>query len=306
MGGGSASARTSTSHVADLDLAGGEVGVLGALGPAPHGAHHPQHVLAAQVDGAVDDDLDQAGAVAQVDEGEVLAVLAAAGHPAAQRHPLADVGGAEVAAVVGTHRGRLRHPVTLARAAARGLSTARARRPRRLTGGGSASGSPGQPCRMLREPTAMAAPRIQPRTLKGFRDYPPELMIARERLLETARRRLPLLRLRARSTRRRSNTPRCCWARAARSPTSSCYRFNDHGGRDVALRFDLTVPFARFAAQHIGQLGTPFKRYHMGPVWRGENTARGPLPRVLAVRLRHHRHHRPTPPTSRSPWSSTT
>src|SRR5205807_2372865 len=53
------------------------------------------------------------------------------------------------------------------------------------------------------------------------------------------------------------------------------YRFKDNGGRDVALRFDLTVPFARFAAQHIGQLGTPFKRYHVGPVWRGENTAHG-------------------------------
>ncbi|HMC88531.1 MAG TPA: histidine--tRNA ligase, partial [Gemmataceae bacterium] len=53
------------------------------------------------------------------------------------------------------------------------------------------------------------------------------------------------------------------------------YRFTDHGGRDVALRFDLTVPFARFAAQHIGKLGMPFKRYHMGPVWRGENTAHG-------------------------------
>src|SRR4029453_12694484 len=53
------------------------------------------------------------------------------------------------------------------------------------------------------------------------------------------------------------------------------YRFTDHGGRDVALRFDLTVPFARFAAQYIGKLGTPFKRYHLGPVWRGENTQRG-------------------------------
>ena len=41
------------------------------------------------------------------------------------------------------------------------------------------------------------------------------------------------------------------------------------------MRFDLTVPFARFAAQHIGQLGTPFKRYHIGPVWRGENTQHG-------------------------------
>jgi histidyl-tRNA synthetase len=53
------------------------------------------------------------------------------------------------------------------------------------------------------------------------------------------------------------------------------YRFRDHGDRDVALRFDLTVPFARFAAQHIGKLGTPFKRYHLGPVWRGENTGAG-------------------------------
>src|SRR5262249_43194771 len=53
------------------------------------------------------------------------------------------------------------------------------------------------------------------------------------------------------------------------------YRFRDHGDRDVALRFDLTVPFARFAAQYIGQLGIPFKRYHLGPVWRGENTGQG-------------------------------
>ncbi|MCI0492168.1 MAG: histidine--tRNA ligase [Planctomycetes bacterium] len=53
------------------------------------------------------------------------------------------------------------------------------------------------------------------------------------------------------------------------------YRFQDHGGRDVGLRFDLTVPLARFAAQHIGELGTPFKRYHIAVVWRGENTQRG-------------------------------
>lgn len=53
------------------------------------------------------------------------------------------------------------------------------------------------------------------------------------------------------------------------------YRFQDHGGREVGLRFDLTVPLARFAAQYIGQLGTPFKRYHIATVWRGENTQRG-------------------------------
>ncbi len=53
------------------------------------------------------------------------------------------------------------------------------------------------------------------------------------------------------------------------------YRFEDHGGRQVGLRFDLTVPLARFAAQHIGSLGTPFKRYHIAPVWRGENPQAG-------------------------------
>ncbi len=53
------------------------------------------------------------------------------------------------------------------------------------------------------------------------------------------------------------------------------YRFEDHGGRRVGMRFDLTVPLARFAAQHIGELGTPLKRYHIATVWRGENTQRG-------------------------------
>ena len=53
------------------------------------------------------------------------------------------------------------------------------------------------------------------------------------------------------------------------------YKFEDHGGRAVALRFDLTVPLARFAAQHFNELGTPFKRYHIAPVWRGENTQAG-------------------------------
>jgi histidyl-tRNA synthetase len=53
------------------------------------------------------------------------------------------------------------------------------------------------------------------------------------------------------------------------------YRFTDHGGREVGMRFDLTVPLARFAAQHFNELGTPFKRYHIATVWRGENTQRG-------------------------------
>ena len=49
----------------------------------------------------------------------------------------------------------------------------------------------------------------------------------------------------------------------------------DNGKRDVALRFDLTVPFARFTAEHESELYFPFKRYHIAKVWRGEKPQAG-------------------------------
>lgn len=115
---------------------------------------------------------------------------------------------------------------------------------------------------------------ITPRTLKGFRDYLPEAMIPRERLIATAQRVYrsygfaPI------------DTPALEYLEVLTGKGSDetdrqLYHFQDHGGRDVGMRFDLTVPLARFAAQHIGQLGTPFKRYHIAAVWRGENTQRG-------------------------------
>src|SRR5437870_5366413 len=115
---------------------------------------------------------------------------------------------------------------------------------------------------------------IQPRTLRGFRDYPPELMMPREELLERARRVYRSYGYAPIDTPALEYTE-ILLGKGGEESDKLIYRFTDHGGRDVALRFDLTVPFARFAAQHIGQLSTPFKRYHMGPVWRGENTAYG-------------------------------
>ena len=53
------------------------------------------------------------------------------------------------------------------------------------------------------------------------------------------------------------------------------YRFKDHGGRDVALRFDQTVPLARFISQHRSELDLPFKRYAIGNVFRGERAQKG-------------------------------
>ncbi len=53
------------------------------------------------------------------------------------------------------------------------------------------------------------------------------------------------------------------------------YRFEDNGERRVALRYDQTVPTARYVAQYQNQLPFPFKRYQMQPVWRAENTQKG-------------------------------
>lgn len=116
--------------------------------------------------------------------------------------------------------------------------------------------------------------RIEPRTLKGFRDYLPGAMLARERLIDAAR---GVYRSFGYSP---IDTPALEYldvltGKGSDETDKQLYRFQDHGGRWVGLRFDLTVPLARFAAQHIGELGAPFKRYHVAPVWRGENTQRG-------------------------------
>ncbi len=115
---------------------------------------------------------------------------------------------------------------------------------------------------------------IEPRTLKGFRDFLPEVMLVRERLMETARR---VFRSYGFSP---IDTPALEYAeiltgKGGEESDKQLFRFKDGGERDIALRFDLTVPLARFAAQHSSALGMPFKRYHIAPVWRGENTQRG-------------------------------
>jgi histidyl-tRNA synthetase len=110
---------------------------------------------------------------------------------------------------------------------------------------------------------------IQPRTLKGFRDFLPSAMVPRERLMEVARsvyRRYGFVPI---------DTPALEYleiltGKGSEETDRQMYHFTDAGGREVGMRFDLTVPFARFAAQHINELGTPFKRYHIAPVWRGE------------------------------------
>jgi histidyl-tRNA synthetase len=115
---------------------------------------------------------------------------------------------------------------------------------------------------------------IKPQTLKGFRDYLPSMALARERILETARQVYRSYGFSPIDTPALEYTE-ILLGKGGDESDKQLFRFTDQGGRDVAMRFDLTVPFARFAAQHLNDIGTPFKRYHQGTVWRGENTQRG-------------------------------
>ena len=116
--------------------------------------------------------------------------------------------------------------------------------------------------------------RIKPATLKGFRDHLPGPMLAREQLIDTAR---SVYRSYGFSP---IDTPALEYSeillgKGGDESDKQLFRFTDQGNRDVAMRFDLTVPLARYAAQHLQEIGTPFKRYHVGTVWRAEKPQKG-------------------------------
>jgi histidyl-tRNA synthetase len=115
---------------------------------------------------------------------------------------------------------------------------------------------------------------IEPKILKGFRDFLPAAEIARRSLVERIEASFRLYGFVP------IDTPALEYAeillgKGGGETEKQIYRFTDNGGRDIALRFDLTVPFARFLAEHRAGLPLPFKRYHIAKVWRGENTQRG-------------------------------
>src|SRR5574344_1507164 len=115
---------------------------------------------------------------------------------------------------------------------------------------------------------------IQPRVLKGFRDFLPAAEIERDDLTEKITKvyrsfgfvpiDTPVLEY-SEILLRKSNG----------ETEKQVFRFEDNGHRDVSLRFDLTVPFARFIAEHKEELYFPFKRYHIAKVWRGEKPQAG-------------------------------
>lgn len=115
---------------------------------------------------------------------------------------------------------------------------------------------------------------VEPKILKGFRDSLPETETVKKQIIR---------KLEETFTRfgfDPVDTPALEYAsvllgKGSGETDKQIYRFRDNGGRDVALRFDLTVPFARLIAAHRSELPMPFRRYHIAKVWRGENTQKG-------------------------------
>lgn len=114
---------------------------------------------------------------------------------------------------------------------------------------------------------------IQPKTLSGFMELLPEDQILFNKLYDTIKEVyekfgfLPL------------DTPTIEYseillAKAGGETEKQIYRFNK-GDNDLSLRFDLTVPLARYVSQHYAYLNFPFKRYQMSKVFRGERPQKG-------------------------------
>lgn len=116
--------------------------------------------------------------------------------------------------------------------------------------------------------------KIEPRTLKGFRDFLPDQARKRQYVIRTLKGVFesfgfePL------------ETPALEYedilaGKYGEEGDKLMYRFTDNGDRRVALRYDQTVPLSRVAAQYQNDLPTPFKRYQIQNVYRAENTQKG-------------------------------
>ncbi len=116
--------------------------------------------------------------------------------------------------------------------------------------------------------------KIEPRTLKGFRDFLPKEARKRQYVIETLKKVFesygfePL------------ETPTLEYediltGKYGEEGDKLMYRFEDNGQRRVAMRYDQTVPLARVVAQYANALPFPFKRYQIQNVWRADNTQKG-------------------------------
>lgn len=115
---------------------------------------------------------------------------------------------------------------------------------------------------------------VNPQLLKGFQDLLPEDMIVRNRLVESIKKvfeRYGFLPI---------DTPALEYlmtliGTGGEDTNKLLFRLKSPEHDDIALRFDLTVPFARIIAQYPEKIRLPFRRYHMAPVWRADKPGAG-------------------------------
>jgi len=115
---------------------------------------------------------------------------------------------------------------------------------------------------------------IEPKILKGFRDSLPSQEMPRQNLISQIQEVFRSFGFVPIDTPALEYTE-VLLGKGGGETDKQMFRFNDNGGRDVALRFDLTVPLARFVSANSETLSFPFKRYHIAKVWRGEKPQKG-------------------------------
>ena len=114
---------------------------------------------------------------------------------------------------------------------------------------------------------------IKPRTLSGFMELLPGKQAQFERMLEVLRKTYASYGFAALDTPVIEDA-QILLAKGGGDTEKQIYRFQK-GDSDLALRFDLTVPLAKYVALHAGDLAFPFRRYQISKVYRGERAQRG-------------------------------
>ena len=115
--------------------------------------------------------------------------------------------------------------------------------------------------------------RIKPRTLSGFMELLPERQIQFDMMVEKLRGSFSLYGFTPLDT-PIIESAEVLLAKGGGETEKQVYRFMK-GDNDLALRFDLTVPLAKYVALNYGRLSFPFRRFQIGKVYRGERAQRG-------------------------------
>ena len=115
--------------------------------------------------------------------------------------------------------------------------------------------------------------RIKPHTLSGFMELLPAPQQQMEAIMDVLRTTYSLYGFTPLDTPAIESAD-VLLAKGGGETEKQIYRFTK-GDSDLALRFDLTVPLAKYVAANYGQLTFPFRRYQIGKVWRGERAQRG-------------------------------